>query len=200
MSERRPRGGTRRETRARRTPAASGPRASRRGSWMWSWTVCGETTSVSASSALLSPRASRVATSRSRAVTPFTSRRSVADCAPVARSSTTATRPVLGPSGSEACRVIQPIGLGSVTWLLRGAAWWRSPRTNEASPSTATGGVVSEPLPASLRMAASSSYAGGVTSSTTLLPSRTISRAPRHVPRVGRRRSAATRGWRARSR
>src|SRR5260370_310612 len=54
---------------------------------------CGETTRVSAISARERPRATRVATSRSRAVAPNASRRTVAERAPVARSRTTATRP-----------------------------------------------------------------------------------------------------------
>jgi hypothetical protein len=126
----------------------------------WSWTVCGETTSASAISVVPRPRASSVATWRSRALAPCTSRRRSADWRLTERSMTMATRRDAAPSGSEACNVIQPPSAGTVTTSPSGVPR----RANAASPRTADGMCSGDPTRA--RMASSSSRAGGVTSST----------------------------------
>ncbi|HEY6460784.1 MAG TPA: hypothetical protein VIY73_11560 [Polyangiaceae bacterium] len=86
-----------------------------------------------------SPRARSVATSRSRAVAPNASRRTVAERAALARSITLATRPSEAEPGRDAWRVTQLSWAGTVTtfappWAARGAL-----RTNPASESTAAG-------------------------------------------------------------
>ncbi|HZE06741.1 MAG TPA: hypothetical protein VE127_16040, partial [Solirubrobacteraceae bacterium] len=65
-----------------------------------------------------------MATSRSRAVAPNASRRTVAERAALARSITIATRPSVAEPGRDACRVTQPSSAGTVTTLAPPWAAW----------------------------------------------------------------------------
>ncbi len=78
---------------------------------------------------------------------------------------TIATRAVAGPSGSDACSVIQPTELGTATTSPPGSALGRV-RAKAATAISGVGGVSSLSATAGWRNAAMSSRAGSVISST----------------------------------